>query len=154
MTTRRLAVVSAGLSVPSSTRLLADRLAAAGTTALGRRDRGAEVEVVELRELAHELVDRTLTGFAAPRLDAAIQAVTGADGLIAVTPVFSGSYNGLFAAPEDWGGGDAATVSLGARIDRAGGELADMVAARPAAAPADPFADLTPFAQLLQGAAP
>ena len=35
--TRTLAVVTAGLSVPSSTRLLADRLAAATVAALDRR---------------------------------------------------------------------------------------------------------------------
>nr|WP_308282709.1 hypothetical protein [Pseudonocardia nigra] len=39
MTTRTLAVVSAGVSVPSSTRLLADRLAAATAGAL--RERGS-----------------------------------------------------------------------------------------------------------------
>jgi FMN reductase len=38
MTTRTLAVVSAGLSTPSSTRLLADRLTAATVAAL--RERG------------------------------------------------------------------------------------------------------------------
>ncbi len=45
----KLVVVSAGLSVPSSTRLLADRLAAA----VGRQAADAvDMEVVELRELA------------------------------------------------------------------------------------------------------
>jgi FMN reductase len=40
MSTRRIAVVTAGVSVPSSTRLLADRLAAA--TGNGLRERGVE----------------------------------------------------------------------------------------------------------------
>ncbi|HYH32204.1 MAG TPA: FMN reductase [Pseudonocardia sp.] len=96
MTTRRLAVVSAGVGVPSSTRLLADRLATAATAALREHGVQTEVEVVELREHAHELVDAVLTGFVAPGLRPAVDAVTGADGLIAVTPVFSASYNGLF----------------------------------------------------------
>jgi FMN reductase len=96
MTTRKIAVVSAGIGVPSSTRLLADRLAAATTAALAEHGVDAEVEVVELREHAHELVDAVLTGFVAPGLRPVVDAVVGADGLIAVTPTFSASYNGLF----------------------------------------------------------
>lgn len=87
-----IVVVSAGLRVPSSTRLLADRLAAAVRDALGQ----VEVTHVELRDLAHELTDHLLTGFPAPALAAAIDAVRRADGLIAVTPVLSASYSGLF----------------------------------------------------------
>ena len=49
MSTRTLAVVSGGLSNPSSTRLLADRLTAATVTALAGRGITATVEVVELR---------------------------------------------------------------------------------------------------------
>ncbi|MGW4083975.1 CE1759 family FMN reductase [Streptomyces sp. NPDC004822] len=87
----RLVVVSAGLSVPSSTRLLADRLAAAAG-----RQAEADVEVVELRELAVEIAQNFTNGFPGRRLAAAIDAVTSADGLIVVTPVFSASYSGLF----------------------------------------------------------
>jgi FMN reductase len=85
-------VVSAGLSNPSSTRLLAERLAAATVEALEE----AEVTHVELRDLAHELTDHLLTGFPGPALSQALEAVRRADGLIAVTPVFSASYSGLF----------------------------------------------------------
>lgn len=88
----RIAVVSAGLSVPSSTRLLADRLTDATVEALGE----AEVDVVELRPLAHALADHLLTGFAAGDLAEAIETVRHADGLIVVSPVFSASYSGLF----------------------------------------------------------
>ncbi|MER7570221.1 FMN reductase [Streptomyces sp. NPDC126514] len=87
----RLVVVSAGLSVPSSTRLLGDRLA---TAAAGRT--GAEVEVVELRDLAVEIAHHFTNGFPGRKLAAAQDAVTRADGLIVVTPVFSASYSGLF----------------------------------------------------------
>ena len=87
-----IVVVSAGLAVPSSTRLLADRLAAATAEAL----EDVEVTHVELRDLAHELTDRLLTGFPGPKLGAALESVRAADGLIAVTPVFSASYSGLF----------------------------------------------------------
>src|SRR3954462_11206159 len=96
MTTRTLAVVSAGLSVPSSTRLLADRLTTATVEALRERGITATVEVVELREHARELADNLVTGFPNSSLRAAVETVTGADGLIAVTPIFSASYSGLF----------------------------------------------------------
>ena len=88
----RLAVISAGLSVPSSTRLLADRLTAAAVEALDEVD----VDVIELRDLAHQLTDHLLTGFAGPELAEAIAKVRDADGLIVVTPVFAASYSGLF----------------------------------------------------------
>ncbi|GGS63133.1 CE1759 family FMN reductase [Streptomyces cinerochromogenes] len=87
----KLVVVSAGLSVPSSTRLLADRLAAA----VGRHT-PVDLEVVELRELAVEIAHNFTNGFAGRGLAAAQDAVAGADGLIVVTPVFSASYSGLF----------------------------------------------------------
>jgi FMN reductase len=93
---RSLVVVSAGLSQPSTTRLLADRLSAAVDRHL--RDAGVEptVEVIELREHAQDLTNNLLTGFPSPRLQATIDTVLGADGLIAVSPIFSASYSGLF----------------------------------------------------------
>jgi FMN reductase len=96
MTTRTIAVVSAGLSNPSSTRLLADRLAGATVAALRARGEDATVEVVELRAHARDLADNLTTGFANESLQAAVDTVVGADAVIAVTPVFSASYSGLF----------------------------------------------------------
>ncbi|POX56492.1 oxidoreductase [Streptomyces sp. Ru71] len=87
----KLVVVSAGLSVPSSTRLLGDRLAAATAERTG-----AEVRVIELRDLAVEIAHTFTSGFPGKELSSAFDAVTGADGLIVVTPVFSASYSGLF----------------------------------------------------------
>ncbi|WP_037910530.1 FMN reductase [Actinacidiphila yeochonensis] len=193
---KRLVAVSAGLGRPSSTRLLADRLAAATG-----RHADVDVQVVELRELATDIAQNMVTGFPAPRLRAAVDAVTSADGLIAVTPVFTGSYSGLFksffdiidkdalvglpvlvaatggtarhslvldhamrplfaylralvvptavyAASEDWASdGEGA---LAARIDRAGGELAAFLEARPVRRSVDPLDEpVIPFAQQL-----
>ncbi|MEU8398951.1 FMN reductase [Nonomuraea sp. NPDC048892] len=113
----KLAVVTAGLTQPSSTRLLADRLAEAvihrtaaetptetgaetgaetGTGTETGAPTGAEVRVIELRDLAVDIANNFVTGFPNARLREAIAAVTEADGLIAVTPIFSGSYSGLF----------------------------------------------------------
>jgi FMN reductase len=209
---RTLAVVSAGLSVPSSTRLLADRLTTATVDALRQRGIDATVEVIELREHARDLADNLVTGFANQSLRGAVDTVTGADGVIAVTPIFSASYSGLFktftdvldkdaltgtpvliaatagtarhslalehamrplfaylravvaptavfAAADDWGAGGDAGGALSERIERAAGELADLIAARPPATPADsfdgritaPFGGTPPFEELLRG---
>ncbi|GAB3427523.1 FMN reductase [Flindersiella endophytica] len=179
----RLAVVSAGLSQPSSTRLLADRLAQAVRQHV---EGDLEVTVIELRELAGDLANNLVTGFPSPALRAALATVESADGLVAVTPIFAASYSGLFksffdvledgvlrgkpvliaatggtarhslalehamrplfsylrafvvptavyAAPEDWGAGQDATGDLAERIARGAGELAELMAGRPAA---------------------
>ncbi|MEU3460536.1 FMN reductase [Streptomyces sp. NPDC006733] len=98
MNTVHLVVVSAGLSQPSSTRLLADRLAEATRRALSDRDedRTVAIRVIELRELAVDLANHLVTGFPSAALRDALEATERADGLIAVTPIFSASYSGLF----------------------------------------------------------
>jgi FMN reductase len=94
--TKHLAVVTAGLSQPSSTRLLADRLTESVVQQAGAHGSTVEVTVVDLRDLGHDIVNNLITGFPSPALAAAIETVSGADGLIAVTPIFSTSYSGLF----------------------------------------------------------
>lgn len=94
--TRRIAVVTAGLSQPSSSRILADRLAEATERALLQDGERTDVTVLELRELARDLMDHLLTGFPGPRLEEAIGTVATADGVIVVSPIFSASYSGLF----------------------------------------------------------
>lgn len=88
----RIVVLSAGVGEPSTTRMLADRLGAAAGTALG----GASIEVVNLRDVAHEITDAALTGFAAPRLQHVYDQVGEADALIVAVPTFKASYPGLF----------------------------------------------------------
>ncbi|MDA3627188.1 FMN reductase [Saccharopolyspora oryzae] len=196
MTERKLVVVSAGLSQPSSTRLLADRL----TTAT-ERELPVRTRVVELRDHAKDIANNLVTGFPGTELREVLDDVAAADGLIAVTPIFQASYSGLFksffdvvdneslvgkpvlmgatggsprhslalehamrpmfsylratvvptavyAASEDWGNGGDGTA-LADRIDRAAGEFAALIAARPVAAGADPFEDVVSFEQLL-----
>jgi FMN reductase len=93
---RSLVVISAGLGQPSSTRLLADRLTAAAERHLGDAGIEPQVRVLELRDHAQDLTNHLLTGFPSPKLQETIDAVLGADGLIAVSPIFSASYSGLF----------------------------------------------------------
>jgi FMN reductase len=213
--TRKLVVITAGLGRPSSTRLLADRLVAATREQVAERSGpDLDVQVVELRDLANEIAQNMVTGFPGPRLRTAIDAATSADALIAVTPVFTGSYSGLFksffdvldgealvdkpvlvaatggtarhslalehalrpmfsylravvvpttvfAAAEDWGDvsthgarhleGPAVPAGLADRIERAALELAVQIEQREPAVVVDPFAEPTPFEQLLAG---
>ncbi|MGX1585389.1 FMN reductase [Microbacterium sp. NPDC055502] len=134
MTTRRIAVVSAGLSNPSSTRMLADRLAAETVKALAERDIQAAVDVIELRDYAHDITNNLLTGFAPPALETAINTVVSADALIAVTPIFSTSYSGLFKSFIDVLDPDALTgkpVLIGANAGTPRHSLAIDYAIRP-----------------------
>lgn len=96
MKERTIAVVSAGLTTPSSTRLLADRLTAAVRDTLDGRGIPYQVVVVELRDHAHDITNNLLTGFPSAELAGVLESVVRADALIAVTPTFSTSYNGLF----------------------------------------------------------
>jgi FMN reductase len=199
MTARTIVVVSAGLGQPSSTRLLADQLAAATARGLPA---GTQFITIELRELAHDIVDNLLTGFPSPALSEAIEQMLRADGVIAVTPLYNGSYTGLFksffdvldpealvgkpvliaatggtarhslalehairplftylravtvptavfAATEDWGSASSSGGALTARVERAGSELAALVDRSQPAAPADPYASVPSFDQLL-----
>ncbi|WP_313480730.1 FMN reductase [Microbacterium sp.] len=134
MSERRIAVVSAGLSNPSSTRMLADRLAAETARALRERDIDVKVDVIQLRDLAHDITNNLLTGFAPPALETAINTVVSADALIAVTPIFSTSYSGLFKSFIDVLDPDALTgmpVLIGASAGTARHSLAIDYAIRP-----------------------
>lgn len=94
---RRIIVLSAGLSQPSSTRLLADRIADAVKAQVTARGEAVEFEVVELKDIAIDLATAmSAGGLSTPRLARIKEAVSRADGLIAVSPVFTASYSGLF----------------------------------------------------------
>ena len=132
--TRTIAVVTAGLSQPSSSRLLADQLAVATDRALRLDGEDVRVEVVELRDLAHAVTDHLLTGFASGALADAIRVVRDADALVAVTPVFSASYSGLFKSFFDVleeGSLDGKPVLLGATAGTARHSLVLEFALRP-----------------------
>ena len=92
MNPTRVVVVSAGAGEPSSTRLLADRLAA---SVQAQRD-SVVVETVDLREIAVDIARSMIAGFPVGAADPAVKAVVEADAVIAATPVFNASYSGLF----------------------------------------------------------
>ncbi|HET9649648.1 MAG TPA: FMN reductase [Microlunatus sp.] len=94
--TTSLVVITAGLSQPSSSRLLADRLAQAAANALVEFGEHTEITVVELRDHAKDLANHFVTGFPSPALATVLRQVAEADAVIAVSPIFSASYSGLF----------------------------------------------------------
>ncbi|UVJ39555.1 FMN reductase [Arthrobacter sp. CJ23] len=203
METRRITVLSAGLGVPSSSRLLADQLAASAKRQLSQAGYEAQVDIIELRDLAVEIANNFVTGYAAPRLAEVIAGVEDSDAIIAVSPVFSASYSGLFksfidvldpksldgkaallgatggtdrhqmvidhamrplfsylrtrmtqtsvfAGPQDWGNTDDGASPLSERVDRAAGELVQLLSGPQPRRKADPMVSL-PFEQLLAG---
>ncbi|MGW6196290.1 FMN reductase [Kribbella sp. NPDC055110] len=91
-----IAVVTAGLTTPSSSRLLADQLAEAVRDDLSGRGIGTRIEVIEVRDHAHDLTNNLLTGFPSASLREVLETVADADALIVVSPTFSASYSGLF----------------------------------------------------------
>jgi len=132
--TRRLAVISAGLSTPSSSRMLADRLAAAAVAELEERGIQAEASAYELRDYAHDITNNLLAGFAPPALEKMLDAVAKADALIVVTPIFSTSYSGLFKSFIDILDRESVTgkpVLIGANAGTARHSLAIDYAIRP-----------------------
>ena len=98
------------------------------------RDIETEVDVFELRDYAHDITNNLLTGFAPPALESMIDAVVSADAVIAVTPIFSTSYSGLFKSFIDVLDPDALTgkpVLIGANAGTARHSLAIDYAIRP-----------------------
>ncbi|RRD47168.1 CE1759 family FMN reductase [Tessaracoccus sp. OH4464_COT-324] len=94
--TRKIAIVSAGLSTPSTTGKLAEQIRNALHTEVTSRGESVDFVEVEVRQLAADLVKRMTSGTPCPDLQAIEREILGSDGLVAVTPVFSASYSGLF----------------------------------------------------------
>lgn len=97
----RLVVVTAGVSDPSSTRLLADRTAQKAIDLLREAGMPAVVSVVELGPLAVEIAQAIVSGFPGARLKEAIERLAGADAVIASTPVYKAGISGLFKSFAD-----------------------------------------------------
>ena len=96
--TFRLAVVSAGTSDPSATRLLADRTAARVVALAARHGSTVTVSLIELREIATDITTALTSQLVTPKLQQAITALGEADGLIAAAPVYKAGPSGLFTS--------------------------------------------------------
>ena len=96
-----LVVISAGTSDPSSTRMLADRVAARVAARAGERNRQVVVSVIDLREIATEITTALVSQLVGPGLERAIATVGRADGIVAATPVYNAGVSGLFTSFAD-----------------------------------------------------
>ncbi|HWH25461.1 MAG TPA: CE1759 family FMN reductase [Pseudolysinimonas sp.] len=174
--TARIVVINAGVTDPSSTRMLADRLAGKSVEHLGELGITATAGTIELAPLAADLARAITTGYPSDALQQRMAELATADAVIAATPVYKAGPSGLFkmfldvldddaliakpvllaatagsnrhalvidqqlrplfaylraltlptsvfATSDDWSASD-----LARRVDRAAGELADLVA--------------------------
>jgi FMN reductase len=94
----RLAVVSAGTSDPSATRLLADRIAERAAALAARRGTTVTTSVIELREIAADISTALVSQLITPNLRRAITVLGEADGVIAAAPVYKAGPSGLFTS--------------------------------------------------------
>lgn len=92
----KIVAVHAGIGTPSTSAMLTERLAEATRRALEADSRLASVTVIALRPLVGDIASASVGGVPSGELQAAIDALAAADGVIAVSPVFQGSYSGLF----------------------------------------------------------
>ncbi len=93
-----LVIISAGTSDPSSTRMLADRIADRTCELAACHGRTVTSSVIELREISADISSALVSQLITPRLQAAITALGEADGIVASTPVYKAGPSGLFSS--------------------------------------------------------
>lgn len=94
--TFNLVTVNAGTSDPSSTQMIADRIADRAFS-LGA-EHGLEIMVrsINLRGLANDITSALISNFVSPELQRALDQMRDADGVVASTPVYKAGPSGLF----------------------------------------------------------
>lgn len=90
----KVVAVSGGVGFPSSTRRLTDALLQAVEQAAG--DNTVLTQTFEVRDLAVDVAHATVAGLPSPELDDALRAIEQADLVVTGSPVFRGSYAGIF----------------------------------------------------------
>ncbi|MDO5098400.1 MAG: NAD(P)H-dependent oxidoreductase [Corynebacterium sp.] len=93
---KRLVVLNAGVSTPSTTKMLSQRISGAVEAEITNRGEGLEVVDVDINTFVTDLATVMATGVYPAKLREVLDQVATADALIAVTPVFSASYSGVF----------------------------------------------------------
>jgi FMN reductase len=93
---RHIVIVSAGTSQPSTTRMLADRIAAGSIERLRGLDVEATVGAVEVAPLAVDVARASVAGVPSTELKAAMEQIAAADAVIAAAPVYKAGVSGLF----------------------------------------------------------
>jgi FMN reductase len=96
-----IAVVNAGVSDPSSSRLLADRIAQKTLDTLGASGTTATVRSLDLGPLATDIAQSIVSGILGPKVQSAMELLARADAVIAATPVYKAGISGLFKSFAD-----------------------------------------------------
>jgi FMN reductase len=92
----RLVVINAGVSDPSSTRMLVDRIAQKSLDGLSAAGLSTSLSIIDLGPLAIDIAKAIVAGFPSEKVQAAIDTLAGADAIIAATPVYKAGMSGLF----------------------------------------------------------
>ncbi|MGW5741016.1 CE1759 family FMN reductase [Amycolatopsis sp. NPDC003861] len=92
----RVVVISAGVSDPSTTRMLAERTTAAVLDRLRTGDGPVTASFVDLAALAADIGRSIVSADPVAAVQDAIEQVGTADGLIVATPVYKAGISGLF----------------------------------------------------------
>nr|WTB28375.1 NAD(P)H-dependent oxidoreductase [Streptomyces sp. NBC_00830]WTB35707.1 NAD(P)H-dependent oxidoreductase [Streptomyces sp. NBC_00830] len=96
-----ITVVNAGVSDPSSTRLLADRIAQKSIDALRDIGIAATVRSIDLGPLGVEIARSIVSGLPDPKVQDAIAQLAESDAIIAAAPVYKAGISGLFKSFAD-----------------------------------------------------
>jgi FMN reductase len=101
VTSITVAVINAGVSDPSSTRLLADRIAQKTIDTLRQADTTATVWPIDLGRIAVDIAQALVSGMPGQKVQDAIGQLARADAIIAATPVYKAGISGLFKSFAD-----------------------------------------------------
>ncbi len=94
----RVVAINAGVSDPSSTRLLTERLLSKIADDLGRADVEVDMKIIDLAPLAGDIANALTAGFPSTALREVIGELADADAVVAATPVYKAGISGLFKA--------------------------------------------------------
>ena len=92
----RLVLISGGISEPSSTRLLADRMGTTLIDALAADDVEVRTSIIELAPLSADIGAALVGGISSAQLASAMSTLAEADIIVASTPIYKGGMSGLF----------------------------------------------------------
>lgn len=92
----RLVVVNAGVNDPSTTRMLADRIAQKSIERITGTGKTAVLSVIDLAPLAVDIARAVVAGFPEAKVQSVIETLAGADAVVAATPVYKAGVSGLF----------------------------------------------------------
>lgn len=145
-TIHKVTAIVGSTSSPSRTRVLVDAIVQSLQT-----NRPIEVTWIELAELAPHIGTATTLDALTPEGKAALQAIEDADLLIAASPVYKGSYTGLFKHLIDFIHPEALVGGFGGRRPRQ--QMSLRSHDREAAVQAVPLSSREPLSAVLRAAA-